>query len=605
MKKVKILFSILLSFYFSLVTAQSSSDSLSIRYFNDQNPAQVMAFDTSMSNLYLYRPNSSFQQFSYNLGNIGLAFVPLTFSYNRSAENIYRAYSPYMVSCDSVKYFQTKRPYTEFSYTQGLVTEHFPGGLHTQQLNKNLGLSMVYSVISSNGTYQYQKTRGSSFSVGLNFSSNSGRFLSFLSLVYNEYQANENGGLSLTTDTSMFQKGISKNNRQLYATNLTGSTNKMEHKGVSWKNYWYLFGKNDSITSKNSWHTGLFNESQITGSYAVFKTNAADTLSSFFKSYAGNGKLKDSVHLNKFDNFFGFVVGNKSDRILPQLKLGWRQQFFSDYAAMNSGFAEVDVTRSIDSTAQFRLNAQYGFIGRRAGDLKLQSNALKYFRAGDVLGLDISYFNHQVSYFDQNFTVNEHQWSNLFAKSTTYAAAIKYTYAKWNLSFDAGYQGVQGYVYFDANVNPFQSSTFIHTYYSSVYKTYQNQWLRARTYARYQNSSSYLIQMPELLARQEIAFLINHKAIHAEVGFCITYMSSFVSSAYDPSLRDYYLQNAFSVGNYPFMDFYAAMRVGPTRIFVKVDHVNAGLTGYHYEMSPYYPMTDLSFKLGIRWGFWN
>jgi hypothetical protein len=604
-KKFQILFSLFFLFSFSLVYSQASGDSLSIQYYYDQNSEATKQLDTSLSNLCLYRPNSSFQNFSYNLGNIGLAFVPLTFNYNRPSENIFRAFSGYMITSDSVRYYKTQKPYTEFNYTQGLTKEHFPGGIHTQQLNKNLGLSLMYQVISSEGTYQQQQTKGVSFYGAMDFTSNNKKYLSYFNFVYNKLFVTENGGLTMDSDTT-FRQGGGQSNRQLLATNLKSTTNTMYHKGISWKNYWFFTGPPDSAATAKTIYAGLFNETNITSSYVLFKSSKEDIDSNLFKSVYSDTITKDSMNLSRIDNFFGVVLGRKKENILPFMKIGWRQQW-NNIQVMNSSFGEFELNKEIKDKFFLRAFAQYGLNGRRSGDLKLLSSIHKVFNSGDVIYFQTSFSNQRSSYFDDfsGSSSNLHIWNNSFNRNMSYAVSGNYSLLKWNLFLEAGYQGIQGYVYFDEKASLMQNNSLLHSYYASIFKVFQYKWFRTRSYVRYQNSSSNLIRMPDLLARQEIAFLINHKAIHAEIGFLITYFSSYATYAYDPSLRDYYLQTSFKAGNYPFLDFYAALKVGPTRIFFKADHFNSGLTGNNYEMLPYYPMTDLTFKLGIKWGFWN
>ena len=605
MKKFQILFSLFFLFSFSLVYSQSSGDSLSIRYFHDQNPTLTKTLDTSLSNLYLYRPNSSFQNFSYNLGNIGLAFVPLTFSYNRPTENIFRGYNGYFFTSDSVRYYQTQKAYTEFNYTQGLTKEHFPGGIHTQRLNKNLGLSAVYQVISSEGNYLHQETKGAFFYTALDFSSTNKRISSYLNFVFNKLVATENGGLTADSDSS-FRAGASQSNRQLLTTALSSTKNTLYHKAISWKNYWFFIGPPDSLSNSKTIFAGLFNESNISSSYVLFNTNKVDIESGYLQSLYSDAIIKDSMNLSRVDNYFGIVLGKKKENILPFMKLGWRQQW-NNIAAMNSGFAEIDLKKEISDSLFINAFAQYGINGRRFGDAKIQAGINKTFNSGDIFNLQASFSNQQASYFDEfsSSTTNLHSWTNFFSKNSIYTVSGSYSLSKWKLTLDGGYQGITGYIYFDENANLMQNNALINTYYASVFKVFQYKWFRSRSYVRYQNSSSSLVLMPDLLARQEIAFFINHKAIHAEVGLLATYFSSYSSSAYDPSLRDYYFQSDFKSGNHPFVDFYAALKVGPTRIFLKVDHFNARLSGNNYEMLPYYPMSDLTFKLGIKWGFWN
>ena len=599
-KFLTILFVISLFSSFPIFAQKKDKDSLQIQYFSPTNPFYLENSDTSLSNLIFYQPNSSFTNFAFNSGNIGQAFAPLFWNYSRSQENVFHAFDSYFLKSDSVKYYYTSRPYTEFVYTQGLTNEHLPSVFHTQRFNSQMGVTLNYRVISSEGTYSNQATRGHNFYTAIDFHSKKGRYISLLDFVYNSLNSEENGGLS-ADDYEDFISG-DNSNRLLYETNLSSAVNIMRHKGVAWKNYWFCFGKTDSIEVRN-YRLGLFNELNITSSSSLFKMESSTDVLSFNSIFIDSTQTRDSLWLNRLETFAGLTFGNWNRSFyIPQIKVGYKQQW-NNVSEMNSGFFAAELNKAKDSLS-LKANFQIGVFGRRTGDMNAQVNLGKNFRRSNFIGILLSYGNEKPAFFDNYFITNHHLWNNDFKNIEQYSASGKIIVSPLSVTLEGGYQRIANMIFFDINADIKQSSQSQNLAFLSLLHTFKNKWLRSRTFARYQLSSE-TIRIPQLLARQEIAFLINHKAIHAEAGLLGTYVSNFFANAYDPSIRDYYLQNKNNVGGLILVDFFAALRVGSAKLYFKVDHFNAGFRGNNYELIPFHPLTDVTIKLGIKWTFWN
>ena len=90
-----------------------------------------------------------------------------------------------------------------------------------------------------------------------------------------------------------------------------------------------------------------------------------------------------------------------------------------------------------------------------------------------------------------------------------------------------------------------------------------------------------------------------------QMGLEALYHTSYYASSYMPATATYYLQDRTQVGNYPFVNAFVSLKLKRTRIFVSMDHVNWGLTGYNYYMVPGYPMPVRTLKYGVAWTFYN
>ena len=453
-KFLTILFVISLFSSFPIFAQKKDKDSLQIQYFSPTNPFYLENSDTSLSNLIFYQPISSFTNFAFNSGNIGQAFAPLFWNYSRSQENVFHAFDSYFLKSDSVKYYYTSRPYTEFVYTQGLTNEHLPSVFHTQRFNSQMGVTLNYRVISSEGTYSNQATRGHNFYTAIDFHSKKGRYISLLDFVYNSLNSEENGGLS-ADDYEDFISG-DNSNRLLYEANLSSAANIMRHKGVAWKNYWFCFGKTDSIEVRN-YRLGLFNELNITSSSSLFKMESSTDVLSFNSIFIDSTQTRDSLWLNRLETFAGLTIGNWNKTFyIPQIKVGYKQQW-NNVSEMNSGFFAAELNKAKDSVS-LKANFQIGVFGRRTGDVNAQVNLGKNFRRSNFIGIHLSYGNEKPSFFDNYFITNHHLWNNDFKNIEQYSASGKIIVSPLSVTLEGGYQRIANMIFFDINADIKQSS---------------------------------------------------------------------------------------------------------------------------------------------------
>ena len=65
------------------------------------------------------------------------------------------------------------------------------------------------------------------------------------------------------------------------------------------------------------------------------------------------------------------------------------------------------------------------------------------------------------------------------------------------------------------------------------------------------------------------------------------------------------IQRETEVGNYPFMNLYANMKLSKCRFYVMMSHINQGMCGNNYFSMPGYPLNPRRFQLGLSVDFAN
>ncbi|MCB9361353.1 MAG: hypothetical protein H6588_08630, partial [Flavobacteriales bacterium] len=64
-------------------------------------------------------------------------------------------------------------------------------------------------------------------------------------------------------------------------------------------------------------------------------------------------------------------------------------------------------------------------------------------------------------------------------------------------------------------------------------------------------------------------------------------------------------QKTKEIGAYPYVDFFISTHLKRAQVFFKWEHINAGMSGYSYLLTPTTPAHDRSFKFGVSWNMFD
>ncbi|MEZ4826004.1 MAG: putative porin [Bacteroidia bacterium] len=88
------------------------------------------------------------------------------------------------------------------------------------------------------------------------------------------------------------------------------------------------------------------------------------------------------------------------------------------------------------------------------------------------------------------------------------------------------------------------------------------------------------------------------------IGVDVYYNTNYVGQSVDP-LSGLYFPVNYRVPGYARVDAYAAMKIHGVYVFAKFIHVNEGLLTNGYYTTPFYPMLERTFTLGVYWSFFD
>lgn len=116
-----------------------------------------------------------------------------------------------------------------------------------------------------------------------------------------------------------------------------------------------------------------------------------------------------------------------------------------------------------------------------------------------------------------------------------------------------------------------------------------------------------ILNVPQITTRNTLYFTdyFFKKALYLQSGFTFNYFTKFYMNDYNPVTTEAFVQNERKFGDFPMLDFFVNARIRQTRIFFKIEHLNAKMTGNNYYSAPNYPYRDMMIRFGLVWNFFQ
>jgi hypothetical protein len=208
-------------------------------------------------------------------------------------------------------------------------------------------------------------------------------------------------------------------------------------------------------------------------------------------------------------------------------------------------------------------------------------------------------------YFTQYFS-NLYRWTNDFDKESYLIIFGEYMFK--DLTAGAKFTTFGNYTYFGEDKTPQQTTvagTLLQLYLRGTWMI--KKWGINGKLVYQSTSQPEVIRIPGFSGQLDLFFKspLFRNAATVQTGFQLYYFNDFYSDGYNPALRDFFIQNEKSIGNYIYADIYLTLQVKTARLFLKYAHLNSNFGNYTYYLAPHYPARDARFYFGINWRFHN
>ncbi|RYE14776.1 MAG: hypothetical protein EOP51_27640, partial [Sphingobacteriales bacterium] len=373
-------------------------------YYNTLNSAVARYPDTTLENFHRFQRVQPW--WGKDLGNFGTAVRNQLFTPNLPTGMSlgYHIYDMYRLSLDSLRFYNTTRPYSAFSFMLGSKTEQNVEILHTQNITPNWNLAARMRYFTSAGFYKLQKANSMSGDFSSNYQSPNKRFYQAAGLVFNRHSQDENGGI--TSDSLLDVAAFS--DRQRIDVNLPASENGQNNAAVRNRlanvdfvlQNNYSFGKTDTVYTNYSTGMSLNFTPRFRIQHQLRLHNETHTFRDLAPTVARYRFTNDSIPFNTTDSVYGqqkwFYVDNRlslngflgKSSELVQIEAGignridrFSTKYIADRDVLNSVgnylFGEIKKEAFKAKQWSYQATAQFFFTGDATGNFDLRGEVAR------------------------------------------------------------------------------------------------------------------------------------------------------------------------------------------------------------------------------------
>lgn len=576
-----------------------------------------LIFKKSVANTYLGNFPSPYLPAIYVLWPETSDFMPL----DRIRAYIFRPE-------DALAYNMTA-PYTQLSYFNGGgkgKSENWLDVWHLQNISPFWNAGIRYNLMSSDGAYQYQKTKIYNFAFFSDFEKERVAVSFFLN--QNVGRVNENGGVEdveLFRDTTIDAK--------IVATRLQNEPNNNFYNFNLYASGQYNIGKGkeviktlDSLRSDTliTYPMKATLTLRIEDDQYKFREEGVET--TFFPvSYLSEGNNADKIKARIYEVNTKFILNEHPKyKYLPGVYAGLTFKYLKHGNRISAdtinNWGETKATATylnvgafnVDSTAMFTFDVwgDLCLLGDYSGDYKLAGEITHYFNRNRNAFVKVNALvqNTTPTRFYEYYFGNHQKWDNDFDKVHSYQVKGEYRNVKLRTELGVALNNTKNYLYFGEDALPAQYSGDL-----LVFTAWAKECFRAGHFyfdetVYYQLSNKTEVLDLPMVALYSHNYYMNRffkNALGFQLGVDLFYNTSFYAPAYMPSIMQFYNQREEKLGNYPKLDLFLVLNIKRADIFAKLEHFNMYFGDRNYFSAYTYPINPMKFKFGVRWNFYD
>ncbi len=627
----KILF-IAICFFSHLVSAQSDLGlkpnpviKKDTRYtYGDQ--IDLKKVSTELKDFHRYNPAWKWEYPYLFLSNVGQRYKPLFFSPMQKIglQHGFNQFDKYFFTPQSIKYYNTKTPFSDLYLQFGKNEEYLFGGAHAQNINPRVNVGVDYKGINSDGFTDRSASAVHRFSLFNWFHSKNKRYNLMAAFILNKLKNQENGGLQVDAiNDPNFSRDLS-----VAPVNLNNASNIWGRRELNIQQTIY-FGKAVSDTlldtlmikdlDRKHALTHTFNYKRYNYDYFDNQSTTSFYKDFFFDSTStfDETNMREVSNEFKIENFFDEL---KKDSTFSRNDFGYH--FFLKHKFLHREQQEIDAKKhdlilgaGIDNMKNDLLRFNFSVKGAVSvapnyiGDAYLRSLAKIRLNEMMTLGLKGGLTLSSPSLRSDNFSSNHFKWDNNLKRMLTLYGAINFHCNKGDIHANLSNYLVKNYTYIDQDIDYQQYKPFLYVLIFRGSKSFD--WrlfhLDNEIIAQY-ISNREVLRLPKFYFKQSFYYqggFISGK-LHAHLGFDIWYNTKYKTDSYNPALADFYLQDEEMITMYPIMDLFFRLQIKTFRMFFLLQHLNQGWFGEPgYYIAPNYAAQDRAIKFGVSWQFYD
>ena len=291
------------------------------------------------------------------------------------------------------------------------------------------------------------------------------------------------------------------------------------------------------------------------------------------------------------------------------------------------------LSKTQGKTLHFKAQLETWLVGEDAGQLKLDfSTDLNFKLFGDTVRLAANAYFHRLNptFYQRRYHSKYIWWDNEdMSKETRTRIEGLFSYEKTDTKLRVAIEEIQNYTYYgmgydvtysnegiaigrkNMTAGVYQEGSNINILTAQLHQNFRLGPLNWENVVTYQNSSNKeALPLPawNIFSNLYLKFRVA-KVLDVELGADATYFSSYEAPDYCPMINQYAVQQNKSsrveLGEYPFLDVYANMKLKGVRFFVMMSNVLNGNGNHKKFLTPHYPTNGMVLHMGVSWPFFN
>ena len=568
--------------------------------------------DTTINNFFRFLPQQKIAYNSLGYQSPGNPIISAIFSENKNDIPFLQLnnYQPFIKKHQELIYFDTKKPFTLFTFSGGDTKLDNTGFLHTQNLGSCFNFAFKYDVANTDGRFMNNRSKVNALSFNTAFTKQ--KYQSHFNFLFNKINHNENGGLS----EDYFENSTISTRNLL--TNLNQSSTTISQTGLEYHQE-LKFGKYqlDTLIKNNDTIVGKILDNKFSLIHIVtfdkFYKRYTDNSKDFYQNYFYKPQTLDSSALIYLNNKLYFNLNlNKNNKfqILAGAKNVLYKYHFPDSTKFLKNSTYISGLFLFESEKnKFFSEVNYCLFGWQIFDLDVYAN--DKFKISDKFLLD-AYIRYELKtpdLFYSYYKSNNFAWKNDSLKKTnTSKAGIKISFNKIYINIGTNVNYIQNYLIFGYDTLPHQISTA-----NLIFDVFAEKLFKLKNFYFFINASYQFISnkqklpLPQFLGYTSIYYQrpLFKKALLFQIGIDCKFSSEIYGFAYMPATGVFYLQNDKKFGNYPNLGAHICAKIKRFRGFLNLSNINSLLMKRNYYLLYQIPDNPFGFHFGISWEFYD
>lgn len=607
---------------------------------------EPVSIDTLLYNYFRQAIPSAVSDAWTTTGNLGAEGLNEIWSERQPVSDFFfrDALYPWMLTADKMKFYNSRVPMTLMSFNAS-------GGRETAQerlraifsgnINRRAQIGANIDYLYSKGSYANQATKDLTWGFNGSYLGDRYEFQGF----YNHYNLlnKENGGITndlYITDPAELQGGVSSINAKSIPTRLTSAHTRYVGGELLLNNrykvgYWHEDQINDTTVRRTYIPVSSFiwTLNYTFGKHLFINESPGEANDFFDHTYMTSNGTRDVTSWSSLKNTFGIsmlegfhkyakfgiaaYVSHELERYkqtpdtLDTFLEALPDGIHNILAKKTNNILRVggQITKQRGSVLTYQAGAEFGLIGSAAGDVNINGQLTTRIplRFDTVAVTAFGEFdNRHAPYLMTEYLSNHFIWQQDLPKTRRYRAGGSIMIPRTGTHFTAQVENITNLLYWNEACIPTASDKNVQVFSASLVQDLSLGILNWNNRITYQTSSrSEVLPLPALSIYSNLYLLFNIATLKVQFGIDCDYYTKFYAPLYQPATMSFHVQRDTKVGNYPFMNLYANMKLDKARFYIMMSHINQGLTGKNYFSMPGYPLNPRRFQIGISVDFAN